>query len=154
MEEREGPFSRRKMMRNSGVIARLATTFGVAAGVPALILSIPGHTQSVKALKSDEEEMRRTMIQISRQLGVECTACHNTKNFRSAEKVEFRIAKEHMRITQMLIDNGFDGREKRPKADCFMCHRGVMKPPYKEPFDPMTMENQKIKAPSGEPETE
>ena len=55
-----------------------------------------------------------------------------------------------MRITQALIDNGFDGKEKRPKADCYMCHRGQLHPKFKEPFDPLTMEKEKAKVPTNE----
>ena len=142
-------------MSESGATARLMILTLLTLVIPLFLVSLPGQSQSVKALKADDEEMRRTMVVISRQLGVECTTCHNTKNFLSAEKVPYRVAKEHMRITQALIDNGFDGKDKRPKADCYMCHRGQMHPRYKEPFDPMTMEKEKIKIPtSEEPESE
>lgn len=80
--------------------------------------------------------MRQVMITMSRQLGVTCTTCHDQKNFRSDKKVEYRIAKEHMKITQLLIDNGFDGK-RGPKADCYMCHRGDLRPKYKEKVDPI-----------------
>lgn len=139
-------------MHNSGVWTRLFVTFGIALGVPLLIVSVPGYSQSVKALQADDEEMRRSMVVISRQLGVDCTACHNPKNFASAEKASFKVAKDHMRLTQLLIDNGMDGKDKRPKADCYMCHRGTMHPKYKEPFDPMTMEKEKPKVPTNETE--
>ena len=134
-------------MANSGVFARLVITGLIAIVIPSLIISLPGYSQSVERLKKDDEEMRRTMVVISRQLGVNCTTCHNTKNFASAEKVEFKVAKEHMRLTQVLIDNGMNGKDKRPMADCYMCHRGQLKPNYKEPFDPMTMEKEKVKVP-------
>lgn len=103
------------------------------------------NSQSIKTLKAEDELMRRTMVTMSRQLGVACTTCHNQKNFASAEKTEFKTAKDHMRLVQLLIDNGMDGKEKRPKADCYMCHRGKLKPDFIEPFDPMTMEKLKPK---------
>lgn len=96
-----------------------------------LFLTLPALAQSPAKLKSDEEQMRQLMVTMSRQLGVTCTTCHNTENFRSDKKVEFRIAKEHMKITQLLIDSGMDGK-KGPKASCYMCHRGELKPPYQE----------------------
>ena len=147
LPDEEAPVFKEEFVARSGVITRLLITLTVALIIPILIVSLPGHSQSVSRLKAEDEEMRRAMIQISRQLGVNCTACHNTKNFASAEKMEFRVAKEHMRLTQVLIDNGMNGKDKRPKADCYMCHRGVLKPDYKEPFDPMTMEREKIKVP-------
>lgn len=95
--------------------------------------------------KLRDEEIREQMIVISRQLGVNCLSCHETENFASAKKLEFRVAKDHMRLVQMLIDNGFNGQSGSPKADCYMCHRGVLKPPFKEPHDPMIMSKPKKK---------
>lgn len=87
-------------------------------------------------IKKKEEDIRAIMFTISRQLGVTCTTCHETENFRENKKSEFKVALEHMKITQTLIDKGFDGK-KGPKADCYMCHRGQLKPSYKEPQNPM-----------------
>lgn len=87
-------------------------------------------------IKKKEEDIRAIMFTISRQLGVTCTSCHETENFRENKKSEFKVALEHMKITQTLIDKGFDGK-KGPKADCYMCHRGQLKPSYKEPQNPM-----------------
>lgn len=103
----------------------------------------PAQLKGAKALKAADEAVRQQMMVISRQLGVTCTTCHTTKNFASNDKQEFKIAKEHMTITQLLIDHGFDGRDKRPKADCYMCHRGKLRPDYVETFDPMTMDKAK-----------
>ncbi len=135
-------------MPNSGAFTRLAITLFIAGAVPLLVVSLPSYSQSVKRLKAEDQEIRQEMVKISRQLGVECTTCHSSKNFALTDKVEYRVAKEHMRITQTLIDNGFDGKDKRPKADCYLCHRGEIKPRYKEPFDPMTMEKAPVKVPN------
>lgn len=97
-----------------------------------LLLACSSYAQTPAQLKSQEEEMRELMISMSRQLGVTCTSCHNPENFRSSAKMEFKIAKEHMKITQLLIDNGMDGK-KGPKASCYMCHQGQLKPSYKIP---------------------
>ncbi len=88
--------------------------------------------QTAKELKEKEEAIRQSMLQISRQLGVTCNTCHNTNNFKSSEKPLFQIASFHMKITQQLIDSGFNGKEGQPKADCYMCHRGQLKPDFKE----------------------
>lgn len=97
-----------------------------------LLLACPSFAQTPSKVKSQEEQMREMMVSISKQLGVTCTACHNPENFRSNAKMEFKIAKEHMKITQLLIDNGMDGK-KGPKASCYMCHQGQMKPSYQMP---------------------
>jgi hypothetical protein len=52
--------------------------------------------------------------------------------FGNGEKKSFKIGKDHMKLTQMLKDNGFDGK-KGPMASCYMCHRGKLVPEYKEP---------------------
>ncbi len=69
---------------------------------------------------------RQTMIQISKQLGVTCTHCHDPKNFRSQSLPAWKISKDHMRVTQLL--NSKDGFSGTPKVDCFTCHQGVAKP--------------------------
>ncbi|MEZ0392995.1 MAG: photosynthetic reaction center cytochrome c subunit family protein [Pseudobdellovibrionaceae bacterium] len=94
--------------------------------------ALPTFGQTPAKVKSDEDQIRELMITMSRQLGVTCTTCHNTENFRSDQKIEFKVAKEHMKITQLLIDGGMDGK-KGPKATCYMCHRGQLKPAYQEP---------------------
>jgi hypothetical protein len=98
----------------------------------AFVFSAQAFAQTPSKIKSDEDLMRESMVVISRQLGVNCTTCHNPENFRSDKKVEFKVAKEHMKLTQLLIDSGMDGK-KGPKATCYMCHRGELKPKYQEP---------------------
>lgn len=95
-----------------------------------ILLSLKLAAQTKDNLLENEKKVRDQMIVISRQLGVSCKECHNLDNFKSDEKIEFKIAKEHMRVVNLLNDKGFRGT---PKADCYMCHRGQMKPAYKEP---------------------
>lgn len=120
----------------------LANCFAIV--LPVLLIAPDSHSQSAKKLKAQEEEMRSYMIAISRQLGVSCTTCHITDNFKSDEKAHFKIAKDHMRLTQLLIDNGMDGK-RGPKADCYMCHRGQLKPDYLEKLHPMLQEQDQFK---------
>jgi hypothetical protein len=99
----------------------------------------PSSAQSPEKLKAEDEIYREYMQTITRQLGVTCNTCHNVKNWKSDEKPHFKTAKEHIRLVQMLIDNGMNGEKGAPKADCYMCHRGVLKPAYREPHDPLLM---------------
>jgi len=115
----------------------------MTAAIFALFWVPESHSQApqlagAQRTKMSDEEIRKQMLTISRQLGVSCLACHETENFAANKKIEYRVAKEHMRLVQVLIDNGMDGQGNRPKADCFMCHRGTLKPAYKEPMDPLT----------------
>lgn len=108
--------------------------------IPSLILSLglvlawgpTAHSESVATFVSKEEEIREQMITISRELGVTCTECHKVSNFADGSKKSFKVGKEHMKLTQMLKENGLDGK-KGPAATCYMCHRGKLMPDYKEP---------------------
>lgn len=104
--------------------------------LPSLLWSAGALAQSAEAVKQQEDAVRKQMVAISRQLGVTCTVCHKTDNFKSSEKMQFRVALEHIKLTQLLIDNGMDGK-KSPMADCYMCHRGKLSPDYKEKIDPL-----------------
>lgn len=88
--------------------------------------------ESVTTFVTKEDKVREEMITISRELGVTCTECHSVQNFKSDSKQSFKVGKEHMKLTQMLKENGFDGK-KGPAATCYMCHRGKLRPDYKEP---------------------
>ncbi len=92
--------------------------------------------QTPAKIKTEEDIIRENMLSISRQLGVSCNVCHDSENFKSDKKVQFKIAKDHIRITQVLIDSGMDGK-KGPKASCYMCHRGELNPPFKTPEFPI-----------------
>ncbi len=73
-------------------------------------------------------KVREEMISISKQLGVTCIYCHDTKNFRAATMPTWKTAFDHIRITKWLNEQGFRGH---PKIDCFLCHRGQAKPNFK-----------------------
>jgi hypothetical protein len=76
------------------------------------------------------DKYREQMITISRQLGVTCTHCHDTRNYRDASKKTHEIAKNHMEMVDMInakYKNSFS-----EKVDCYMCHKGVAKPEFIE----------------------
>lgn len=100
-----------------------------------MTLLVPqAQAEPVSKFVTNEEKIREEMIVISRELGVTCNACHNVQNFKADDKKSFKVGKEHMKLTQMLRDNGLDGK-KGPKATCYMCHRGKLVPDYKEPVN-------------------
>lgn len=115
--------------------ARILSFYSILATSVAFAQS--AQITGAERLKANDAAIREQMMLISRQLGVSCTACHNIKNFADGSKREFAVAKDHMRLTQVLIDAGMDGKEKRSKADCYMCHRGKLMPDYKEPKNPL-----------------
>ncbi len=100
-------------------------------------LSLPSGAETVSQLLTKEEQIRDQMITISRELGVTCTECHKVTNFKDDSKKTFRVSQDHMKLTQMLKEHGFDGK-KGPEATCYMCHRGQLRPDYKEPASSKT----------------
>ncbi len=86
---------------------------------------------SAQKIKIKEEEIRQNMITISRQLGVNCTECHNMKKLSDDSLKNFQVARDHIKAVEILKANGMDGK-KGPEASCYMCHRGQLKIPYKE----------------------
>ncbi|MFN7454983.1 MAG: photosynthetic reaction center cytochrome c subunit family protein [Pseudobdellovibrionaceae bacterium] len=115
----------------------------VATLIPILLIAPQSHSQSPQQIKQDDEAVRQVMLTWSRQLNVTCTTCHNPNNFKEVANNNFKVAKDHARLVQVLIDNGMDGNNGRPKADCFMCHRGELKPAYQEKIDPLSKTHSK-----------
>lgn len=79
------------------------------------------------------ESTRKEMIEISRQLGVACTYCHNVKNYKDDSMKTFKISHDHSEMVKVL---NRDFSKKVPKVDCYMCHRGQAIPDYKEKLSP------------------
>lgn len=79
------------------------------------------------------DKYRDQMIVISRQLGVTCTHCHDTKNYRDNSKKTHQIAKAHMEMVDMINEKYKHSFSE--KVDCYMCHKGTAKPDYKEKKD-------------------
>lgn len=92
------------------------------------------------------------MIKISRQLGVTCTECHTTKNFRSGDKPSFKVSLVHMKMVDVLKQNGLSGKNGEPEASCYMCHRGQLKFDHKERYDDHFRADQKKKLPPAKPQ--
>lgn len=97
-----------------------------------LIFSSQVQGEGVGKIITNEEKIREEMVQISRELGVTCSECHNVQNFADATKKSFQISAKHMKLTNLIRANGFDGKNG-PIMTCYMCHRGKLIPDYKEP---------------------
>lgn len=113
-----------------------------------LMLASMCFAQTPEKIKKTEDDVRQEMIKISRQLGVTCTECHSTKNFKSAEKPSFKISQAHMKMTEVLKQNGLSGKNGEQEASCFMCHRGQLKFEYKEHFNDHFRSEPKKKKPA------
>jgi hypothetical protein len=84
-----------------------------------------------------EIELRKSMLEWSRHLGVTCNFCHDTNNFKNDEKATFKVGLKHKSLVRLLNEEVFTERDKggslKVVADCYMCHRGFSTPKYKEP---------------------
>lgn len=79
------------------------------------------------------DKYRAQMITISRQLGVTCNYCHNTRNYRDKSNPKWKVAKAHIQMVDLL--NSQFKHTFSDKVDCYMCHKGVAKPEFKEKKD-------------------
>ena len=91
-----------------------------------LLYSLGAQPESAESFKNEQEIVRIQMVQLSRELGVTCTECHSSKNWKDGSKATFKIAKDHIKTVEVLRSNGFNGK-KYPEASCFMCHQGKLK---------------------------
>ncbi len=71
----------------------------------------------------------------SRALGVSCGHCHNTDNFPSDEKQKKEIAREMVRMGNMISEKlkAIRGLSEKPIVNCITCHRGELKPAFRMP---------------------
>jgi hypothetical protein len=115
---------------------KFAAFLSIISALAILTLGPRAYTQSAQKLKTQEEIVREEMIDISKQLNVTCTECHKVDNFKDSSKATFKAAREHMKIVQVLKNNGFDGKQG-PLATCYMCHRGELRPAYREGLKPV-----------------
>lgn len=135
--ESQNSVPKRRVFTRMSLLVLMASAITLLSWAPESFSQSP-QQEAARRSKASDEEIRSQMLVMSRQLGVSCMACHETDNFTTAKKAEYKVAKEHMRLVQVLIDNGMNGQGSRAKADCYLCHRGELKPKYKEPVDPLT----------------
>ena len=81
------------------------------------------------------EILPRAMNSWSQALGVSCGHCHNTNNFLSDEKEKKEIAREMVRMGNIIKEKlqTIKGISERPIVNCTTCHRGELKPALRMP---------------------
>lgn len=77
----------------------------------------------------------RAMNSWSQALGVSCGHCHNTDNFSLDDKEKKEIAREMVRMGNMINQKlkTIKGISERPVVNCTTCHRGELKPAFRMP---------------------
>lgn len=78
-------------------------------------------------VKKKEDEIRKQMLQISKDLGVTCSYCHNVSNWKEDLKSEWKIAAEHLKMVEAMRSFTMNGKEKINETGCYLCHRGEAK---------------------------
>lgn len=105
---------------------RLILPWFLTSTIIILIWASIGQTQSSAQFKRDQEVIRIQMVQLSRELGVTCTECHSQKNWKDDSKPSFKTGLQHMKIVEVLRQNGMDGKAG-PEASCYTCHQGRLR---------------------------
>lgn len=100
---------------------RRTSSFLVVTIAGMLVLLAPLSLKS-KTEKDADLKMREQMVQMSKELGVTCAYCHNPENFKDAKNKKFKIALEHLKITQLL--NSEKAFNRKPLITCYSCHQG------------------------------
>jgi Photosynthetic reaction centre cytochrome C subunit len=83
--------------------------------------------------KMPAERLLRIMnVGWANSLGVNCTHCHNDKDWASEEKNEKQIARDMsdmgFKISGELLKNIKNLKSERPVVNCTTCHRGQARP--------------------------
>ena len=100
------------------------------ATIVLLLLSANSISEAKPELDTDLK-LRAQMVQISKELGVTCTFCHNSENFKDSKNKNFITAKDHFRVLAIL--NSDQGFKSKPKVTCYTCHKGQSKFEYMKP---------------------
>src|SRR5688572_28987213 len=96
--------------------------------VPLLIAQTPSKYKNIQVLKGiPDSEIQQTMNVWSRQLGVNCIACHIQGDFATDELKQKKIAREMYRMVQAVNQQELFTDSTR-KVDCYMCHKGAILP--------------------------
>jgi hypothetical protein len=78
-------------------------------------------------VKMKEEEVRKQMLQISKELGVTCAYCHNVQNWKDNQKIQWKISAEHIKLVEAIRPYTMNGKDKITEVGCYLCHRGEAK---------------------------
>lgn len=123
-----------------GFLAACVLTGGVLAAVHGAAAQEQEKFTNLKVLPKDvsPEELRATMGQFTRALGVRCNFCHAAKpgeqrlDFSLDDKPEKKTARAMMEMTRDLNDKYLSALEDRGnppvKVGCFTCHHGTNRP--------------------------
>jgi len=123
-----------------GFLAACVLTSGVLAAFHGAAAQEQEKFTNLKVLPKDvsPEELRATMGQFTRALGVRCNFCHAAKageqrlDFALDDKPEKKTARAMMQMTHDLNDKYLGALEDRGnppvKVGCFTCHHGTNRP--------------------------
>ena len=102
-----------------------------------LCLIYPNDFKNVHVLDiKTRSEMKKYMKQISKELGVKCSHCHDIDDA-STDTQEKEIARGMMKLTKSLNASfntvSTEHENYKTYVSCWTCHRGNLKPEYIKP---------------------
>ena len=97
----------------------------------------PDDFKNVKVLDiKTRSEMKKYMKQISKELGVKCSHCHDMDD-PSIDTIEKEITREMILLTKNLNktfnSDSLEYENFTNYISCWTCHRGNVKPEYSKP---------------------
>ena len=88
--------------------------------------TIGQHFKNIKVLNDvPADQLGKIMNIFNASLGVDCSFCHNTKDYTSDEKREKQTARKMIAMTFDINKASFNGR---PQVSCNSCHNGHNEP--------------------------
>ena len=128
-------------MTNCGFVAALVLAGGLLAGIHGAAAQEDEKFKNLKVLPKDvsPQELRATMGQFTRALGVRCGACHAPRkdgaqglDFSLDDKPEKKTARVMMQMMQEINDKYVSTLEDHSnppiQVQCITCHRGISHP--------------------------
>lgn len=82
---------------------------------------------SQAAFEGTPEGTSLSMSVYSASLGVGCDHCHAKGDWKSSGKPPYRTSQVMTSLFE-LIPRYFEGSERKPRTQCFMCHQGGIRP--------------------------
>jgi hypothetical protein len=87
---------------------------------------IPKNAQVLKG-KTTPEIMQMMAMVVAPGLGMQCSSCHDVKDFSSDAKSEKIVARKMLKMMTEVNEKYF-AEPKAKQVTCYMCHRGKEEP--------------------------
>ena len=86
---------------------------------------------------TSKSEMKKYMKQISKDIGVKCSFCHDLDD-KSLDTENKKIGREMIQLTRYLnkvLNKSDDPKDHKTYVTCWTCHHGKVEPEHKRPIE-------------------